>query len=64
MIDRPDSIDDLKPEHWPEAKRRLALLIENVGQVDAALYAEVKAILQRKPTPPAVSGECLPVVKG
>jgi hypothetical protein len=51
-MDLPESIDDLKPENWPETKRRLALLLENVEEIDAALYAEVKAILELKPTPP------------
>ena len=57
MIDLPDRIDDLKPEHWPEAKRRLALLMENVGQVDAALYAEVKVLCEHRATRPPASSD-------
>ena len=49
MADLPESIDDMKPEHWPEARRRLDLLLENVGEVDAKLYFEVKSILEGKP---------------
>ena len=46
--DLPDGIDDLTPEDMPEARRRLELLLENVPQVTALLYEEVRAIIKPK----------------
>ena len=46
--DLPDSINDLTPEDMPEARRRLELLLENVPQVTALLYEEVRAMMKRK----------------